>query len=167
MVEAASRAPDVPLIPLAPPGTVTVTVAPGWSGAVWTYSMVESESRCHVPGTSGLRVGSGLDAASGWLRAIRIDADESTVDASAGTVAVTAICEGAMVLTGPALVLALDDPRVKITAPAATRAMATRMTNPTMSGVRRDDGAACAPAISSIYPPEDHRIIALVRRPSR
>ena len=87
--ELAKNFPFVLFSPEAPPGTVTVTLWPGPSGASCTYSIVVGESRCHEPGTEGLSVGIGLDEASGELKATLMAADESTVAAFVGVDATT------------------------------------------------------------------------------
>jgi hypothetical protein len=87
--ELAKNFPFVLFSPEAPPGTVTVTLWPGPSGASCTYSIVVGESRCHEPGTEGLSVGIGLDDASGALKATLIAAEESTVAAFVGVDATT------------------------------------------------------------------------------
>src|SRR5271165_5720142 len=49
--------------PLAPPGTVIVSVAPGTSGPVAWNSSNDGDSAAHAPATGGLRVGMGLPGA--------------------------------------------------------------------------------------------------------
>ena len=55
--------PSEPSTPPAPPGTVTVSVAPGTSGPVAWYSSSAGESTAQAPGTAGFRVGMGLSGA--------------------------------------------------------------------------------------------------------
>ena len=52
--------PSEPMTPEGPPGTVTVSVAPGTSGPVAWYSSSDGDSTAHEPATGGLSVGSGL-----------------------------------------------------------------------------------------------------------
>ena len=48
------------MTPEGPPGTVTVSVAPGTSGPVAWYSSNDGDSTAQLPATGGLSVGSGL-----------------------------------------------------------------------------------------------------------
>ncbi len=48
------------MTPEGPPGTVTVSVAPGTSGPVAWYSSNDGDSTAQAPATGGLSVGIGL-----------------------------------------------------------------------------------------------------------
>src|SRR6516165_8592494 len=52
--------PCEPMMPPDPPGTVTVSVAPGTSGPVASYWSSEGDSTAQDPATGGLSVGRGL-----------------------------------------------------------------------------------------------------------
>src|ERR1700722_8964556 len=55
--------PSEPTTPEAPPGTVTVSAAPGTSGPLAWYSSSEGDSTAHTPATGGVSVGMGLPGA--------------------------------------------------------------------------------------------------------
>ena len=48
---------------MGPPGTVTVSVAPGTSGPLAWYSSNDGDNTAHEPATGGLSVGMGLPGA--------------------------------------------------------------------------------------------------------
>ena len=55
--------PFEPTTPVAPPGTVTVSVAPGTSGPEASYWRTDGDRTAQVPATGGLKVGIGLPGA--------------------------------------------------------------------------------------------------------
>ena len=56
--------PSEPMTPVGPPGTVSVSVAPGTSGPGGLYWSSDGDSTAQEPATGGLSVGIGLLGAS-------------------------------------------------------------------------------------------------------